>query len=158
MSEHYSRDNTRRETLQKTTALKIRLGEEEPASLWWAIAAWILRRIVPGVKSIELDRGHLHEIEQVDRESFSRSIPSEQREQLTKDRVREVLAENHRIHEAKRLAEGESDKERHPASPEELVRAISQLEAKIHELREKGHQFEVPDYRPPGTDPDEPRP
>ncbi len=153
MSEHHSRDNTRREVLRKTTTLKIGMEPGEPTGLFSAIGAWVQR-----ILHLEFHREHAHEIEEVDREATARSIPSEQREQLTKDRAREALAENQRIHETKQLTDGKPSTERQPASPEDIARAASELEAKILELRALGYTIEVPDYHPPGTDSDEPRP
>lgn len=153
MSEHYSRDNTKRETIRKTTTLKVGMDPSEPTGLLSAIGAWFSR-----LCHLEIKREHIHEVEHVDQEKISRTIPSEQREQLTKDRARAALAENQRIHEAKRLAAGNAEVKRQPASPEAQAQAAFELEAKILELRELGYTVEAPNYQPPSTDPDEPRP
>jgi|GEM_PF-2801575 len=153
MSEQYSRDNTKRETIRKSTEIELGTKPDEPIGLLSAICA-----LVQKVFHFKYKREHVHEIEHIDREEASSSIRSEQREQLTKDRTRATLADNQRIHDAKRLAAGGAELKPQPASPEEQAKAAAELEAYILELRAKGYTVEAPDDRPPGTDPDEPRP
>lgn len=139
----YEEHNERKRVARRIRTTTLRIGGEEgqPKGLWDRLVG-----LLKNPFSLRFERKVVEEIDLSERES--RVMPSEQREQFTRDATKKTLAESAIEHERKALQAGEDPREPKVDPLETVNELTGELLAELEAMRDEGWWLRVREAGP----------
>jgi len=129
---------------KKITRVKVGGNADQPKSLWDLIVFVLLAPFRMTDVAVEREVAEEFDYSTLE-ETDERIVPDEQRQELTRDRIRGTLAEEAVDHERKALAEGRSPTARNPGTADEVERLRLEIDRELRQMRDEGWDIRTVD-------------